>query len=138
MAMAITRQTGDRLREMLMLEPSGTVEDMEAGFHSGDRDAVHKALAHARFLAEFLDDLGWTREDQRDSYEITMDPERMATGLRVMRPAYVELVEDSSYVSPAALAFHGVEAIEKDRVEGQAKLAAIDAILDRQSAEAVA
>ncbi len=139
---AVDRGTRDVLRHCLRSEAS-QLEHCELVIRGSDADAAHEALARATHLVEMFDQLGWTDDDPRERFEITVPLDSFVPWLRGHRDDLTRSLADEFRflrritAGDEALNWGGhtqpeMIAMTRDEVLGWRKeLNAIDVLLER-------
>ena len=91
--LTVDRSIRDVLRHCLRSE-AFQLEHCEGVISGSDAQAAHEALAHAAHLVDMFDQLGWTDDDPRECYEITVAPDSFAPWLRGCRNDLAETIAD--------------------------------------------
>ncbi len=81
MAGTLTRDQRDALRADVILELKG-IDDFGRMFEKGRPEAAERMRRKFEENARLLDDLGWEELDERESFELTMPPDRLTPLLR--------------------------------------------------------
>jgi hypothetical protein len=76
-SVVIARDVRDPLRTAVRLELSSGAEDLDSGLGCNNTEAATCSRVRVEDAARLLDDLGWSEDDARQMFRITMPAQRL-------------------------------------------------------------
>jgi hypothetical protein len=128
----VGRDVRDPLRDALRLELSSGAEDLDAGLTANNTDATTGARTRIEDAARLLDDLGWSDEDTRKRFRITMPVDRLVALLERLDQTTMRALHDYAWMLRGGAWVQETAQERRDRLEAIREFADMD--LDTRNA----